>query len=69
MAFADVLPQAIELPEDDRSKLLFELADSMGMEIIDLEVEQRREEMNTDPSCVLNSSQLKTELQKLRNVR
>jgi hypothetical protein len=69
MAFADILPQAIELPEEDRSKLIFELADSMGMEIVDVEIEQRRQELENDPSAVMSSDKLKSELQKLRDAR
>ena len=69
MAFADVLPLAIELPEEDRSKLIFELADSMGIEIVDIEIEHRRQEIDNDPSAILSSDELKAELQKLRDAR
>lgn len=68
MSLSEVIPLAIELPEEDRAKLMQELAGSMGFELVDLEVEKRRAEMN-DPDNVLSSSELKDELQRLRDAR
>lgn len=41
----------------------------MGMEIVDVEIEQRRQELENDPSAVMSSDKLKSELQKLRDAR
>lgn len=68
MSLSEVIPLAIELPEEDRAKLMQELAGSMGFELVDLEVEKRRAEIN-DPDNVLSSSELKVELQRLRDAR
>jgi hypothetical protein len=70
MSLAEVLPLAIDLNEEDRIKLMHELATSMALEVIDLEVEQRRLEIESDPEAwSLSPDQLKADLQKLRDGR
>lgn len=70
MSLTEILPLAIELPVDERFKLVLEIADSLGMEVVDLEVEKRRIEMENDPeNFSLSLDQLKAELQELRNGR
>ncbi len=70
MSLTEIIPFAVELPVEDRFKLVREIADSLGMEVVDLDVEERRTEMENDPeNFALSPDQLKAELQKLRDGR
>ncbi|MDF1816284.1 MAG: hypothetical protein P1V20_29060 [Verrucomicrobiales bacterium] len=70
MSLSEVLPLAIELPEKERVELMQELARSMAMEVIDVEIDQRRREMESNPEIFsLDPDDLKNELTNLRNAR
>lgn len=70
MSLAEILPQVIDLSVDDRAELLQEIAKSMDLEVVDMEVEQRRTELESDPEKYsLTPDDMKAELQKLRDAR